>query len=421
MLQETRARCWKIRSGTVPPSRCTLILRRIAITFIIFLAIPVEAKDINLDEIYIRRSSPLLKKLIFQKLDTYEKLGANFVDRDVIFSGWRSGDQIVYIKEVSENLNIAYRYWFRRNRGKEICRVSGIITYCRLTPNGRYLIIKRLIQREGIIPRGERVLIDIESNKRSVVKTRSPFADFSLSVNGALLLYESRRGIVVRKLNSGMEQLLLRRKRYADITTSKNPSIAYISPNQRKILVINGGGGIYRGKLINRGSRRVYGISSATEIFWVNNRFIFFRRGSVGNYSAILYDTNRRRKKVLIRNSLNTNLFYSYHAKILSLLKDQIIILYFITQKRLVNTGVEGEDISFDPGGRFFTSLLCRKLFVLNLQNVIRRRIELRRTWSSLLHLYQQLRGRSEHFENEFSGYYIKRKVTMYRKLLHED
>ena len=397
-----------------------MILLRVAITFIVFLSIPVAAKDINLDEIYIKRSSPLLKKLIFQKLDTYEKLGAHFVDRNVIFSGWHSGDQIIYIKEVPGNLNIVYRYWFRRNRGEEICRVSGIITYCRITPNGRYLIMKRLIQREEIIPRGERVLIDIESNKQSVVKTRSPFADFSLAVNGASLLYESRRGIVVRKLDSGIERLLLRRKRYADIITSKNPSIAYISPNRRKILVINGAGGIYRGKLVEGASRQVSGISSATEIFWINNRSFIFRRGSVGNYSAILYDTDIRRKKVLLRNSLNTNLFYSYHAKILSLLKDQIIILYFIAQNRLVNTGVEGEDISFDPGGRFFTTLLCRKLFVLNLQNVIRRRIELRRTWSSLLNLYQQLEGKSEDFENEFSVYYIKRKATMYRKLLHE-
>ena len=106
------------------------------------------ARDINLDEIYIKRSSPLLKKLIFQKLDTYAKVNAVLVDRNVIYSGWISGDYILYIKESPvANVNIIYKYHARRQKNEEIYRVKGHITHSHISWNGRYIFLKRLIQK----------------------------------------------------------------------------------------------------------------------------------------------------------------------------------------------------------------------------------------------------------------------------------
>jgi hypothetical protein len=377
------------------------------------------ARDINLDEIYIRRSSPSLKKLVFEKLDTYEKINAVFVDRDVIFSGWISGDQIIYIKESPDNINIIYRYHTRKQKNEAIFRLKGLITYSHIGWNGRYLFLKRLITKEGVIPSGERVILNLGSKRVIISQTASPFLDFSIPVNGNSIIYESKSGFVEYYPDYGMRRLILDRRRYSDIVTSKNPSIAFLSPDRRKILIINGGGGNYRGKIVQgRTSFRFPGISSATELYWIDNYNILFRKGSAGSFSAILYNIKRRRSKTLIRNSLNTNIFLSFHSRIISLIKDQVIHLYFIEGGRLINIGIEGEDISFEPSGKFFTSLIFKKLFIINLNTLMRRRIELRRSWKSLLGLYRDLSTDRQHYENEYSAHYIKRKVRVYQKLL---
>lgn len=377
------------------------------------------ARDINLDEIYIKRTSPLLKKLIFEKLDTYEKVNAVFVDRNVIFSGWISGDRIIYIREAPGNINIIYRYHTRKQKHEILYRLKGLITYAHIGWNGRYVFLKRLIQGEGSIPYGERVIINLDSNEAITSQTVSPFLDFSIPANGNSILYEAKRGFVEFYPDSGTRRLILERRRYHDIVTSQNPSIAFLSPGRRAILVINGGGGSYRGKIIQGGrSFRIAGISSATELCWIDNHNILFRRGSAGSFSAILYNIKRKRSRVLIRNSLNTNISFSHHSSIVSLIKNQVIVLYFTRGRRLMNTGLEGEDISFEPNGRCFTSLIFKKLFIVNLNTLIRKRIELRRSWRSLLRLYRDAGIDRGHFENEYSADYITRKVFMYKSLL---
>ena len=377
------------------------------------------ARDINLDEIYIKRSSPLLKKLVFEKLDTYEKVNAVFVARNVIFSGWISGYRIIYIREVPGNINIIYRYHTRKQKHEIVYRLRGLITCAHIGWSGRYVFLKRLIQREGAIPYGERVIINLESKEAIISQTGSPFLDFSIPASGNSILYESKRGFVEFYPDSETRRLVLDRRRYRDIVDSKNPSIAFLSPGRRTILVINGGGGSYRGKII-QGSRafRIAGISSATEICWIDNHRILFRRGSAGSFSAILYNIKRRRSRVLISNSLNTNISFSHHSSIVSLIKNQIIVLYFTRGRKLMNTGLEGEDISFEPNGKYFTSLIFKKLFIVNLNTLIRKRIELRRSWRSLLRLYRNAGTDSTHFENEYSANYITRKVSMYKSLL---
>jgi hypothetical protein len=388
--------------------------------FLLFCSISL-ARDINLDEIYIKRTSPLLKKLIFEKLDTYEKVNAVFVDRDVIFSGWISGDRIIYIKEAPGNINIIYRYHTRKQKNEAIYRLKGLITYAHIAWKGRYVFLKRLIQKEGTIPDGERVIINLESKEVIISQTVSPFLDFSIPANGNSILYESKRGFVEFYPDPGTRRLILERRRYQDIVTSKNPSIAFLSPDRRKILVINGGGGSYRGKIIQgRKSFRIAGISSATELCWIDNYNILFRRGSAGSFSAILYNVKRRRSKILIRNSLNTNISFSFHSRIISLIRDQVILLYFTRGRKLMNIGLEGEDVSFEPNGKYFTSLIFKKLFIVNLNTIIRKRIELRRSWRSLLRLYRDLSTDSGHYENEYSAHYIRRKVFLYRSLLRQ-
>lgn len=396
--------------------------RHIFFAFLFIFSSQALARDINLDEIYLKRSRPL-KKLVFQKLDTYDKVNAILVDSGVIYSGWISGEYIVYIKETPvttiSNFYTVHRYHVRKKRSDLIAQFRGVVSFARISYNGKYLFIKRIREGRDQIPLGETLILNTRSKKILKKRTSSPFMDFSIPFYGNSIIYASRRGFVEFFPDLAIERLILNKRKYADINSRQNTSIAFLSPDRKKTLVINGGGGNYRARLIQKNrSNTIAGITSATELFWIDNYRLVFRRGSVGYFSTILYDVRQGTSVTLLKNSMNTNISFSQHSRILSLLKDQIIMLYPISDKNIINTGIEGEDISFDPTGNRFTTLLFKKLFIVHLNTLKKKRIELRRSWSSLLEIYRGLKYRTSLYDNEYSGQYIKRKIRIYEDLL---
>lgn len=379
------------------------------------------ARDINLDEIYLRKSSPALKKLILYKLDAYERVNAHFVDRDAIFSAWTSGDQIVYIKELPGGSNVVYRYNPHRRRLSEAGRFSGVVTYARLSGRGRYVYLKRFVSDRGIIPRPGMVIIDIAAGRVIERKSNFPFLDFSVAAGSDALYYETKRGIVEYHPGGGEGRMMIPRAEYGDIAVSDNPSVGYLSPNLQRALVVNGGGGSYRAKLVRTANPVVIkGITSGSEIHWLDNNRVAYRKGWTGNFSAVLYAINTGKSYPLVRQSFNTNLSYSNNGKNLAILKDQVIMLHDLATGMTTSTGLEGEDLSFDPHGRYFTSLLFKKLFVVGIGTVHNRRIELQRAWKTIAQVYESIRNDSSAFENEYSSEYVKRKIALYRSLLRD-
>lgn len=393
---------------------------KIVFVLSLFCASGAWARDINLDEIYIKKSSDYLKKLAADKLDTYQKVGATFVCRDVIFAQWISGSELLYIREIpASDCNIFYRYHLRKRTSIEICRVYGFITIARMSASSRYLAAKRIVQKNGIIPEGEMIILDVRTGTISVNRSLSPFLDFSFSPDGNSLIFEKAEGIVEYFPQSGFTRVLLRKPGYSDILISKGPSIAWQSPDKTKMLVVNGSGGNYKGMIFSGGKQfPIEGISSSSEIFWLNNQRIVFRKGYAGNYSVIDYNINKKQGIPILKQSFNTNIFFSGHSDIISFLREQIIYLYSITDSRMTNTGLEGEDISFAPGGSMFISLIYKKLFVVNINTVNRRRIELKRSWKSILASYMNLKDQKQEFDNEYSAYYINRKIRVYSDLM---
>lgn len=389
--------------------------------FFCFYTSGILARDINLDEIYIKKSSNYLKKLTVDKLDTYQKVNATFVCRDVIFAQWISGNEILYIREYPAfDNNIVYKYHLRKRSNIELCRLQGVITIARMSTGSGYLVVKRMVQKTGIIPEGEMVILDIKSGSVSVNRSPSAFLDFSFSPDGNSIIFEKGEGIVEFFPLTGFTRVLLRKASYSDVVISQNPSIAWQSPDKRKILVINGSGGNYKGMIISGGrSFSIDGISSSSEIFWIDNQRIVFRKGYAGNYSVIDYNINNKQGIPLLKQSFNTNIFFSRHSNMISFLKEQIIYLYSITDNRMINTGLEGEDISFAPGSNMFISLIYKKLFVVNMNTIKRKHIELKRSWKSILATYMDLKGQRYEFENEYSAYYINRKIKVYSDLVN--
>ncbi|MFH0974944.1 MAG: hypothetical protein V1874_04080 [Spirochaetota bacterium] len=381
----------------------------------------ISARDINLDEIYIKKNSSLAKKLAAEKLEVYNKAGAVFVDRNVVFSGWISGDEIIYIKEAgSGNTNYVYKYKPRDRKAVEICRLHGLITIARVSPNGRFLVLKRLIRNAGIIPKGELIIINISSAEVKIQSSAYAFLDFNITDEGNSIIFEKYGGIIEYFFDTEIQSELLLKKKYNEISGNNNPSIAYLSPDRQKILVLNGSGGSYKAKLIyfNKNESSLFKtISSASELFWLNNISFVYRSGYAGNYSVNIYNIKENKKTILLKQSLNTNINYSVHSGKVAFLKEQLICFYNMPGNKVVNTGLEGEDISFAPNDRF-VSLFLKKLFIVSSNSLEKKHIELKRSWGLIHQMYIDLLEKKDELENEYSRNYIERKIRVYKELI---
>jgi hypothetical protein len=378
----------------------------------------LPARDINLDEIYIKNTSPSLKKLALEKLEIYQTIEAVFVDSSVIFALWIGGNEIIYIKESDQlRTNYIFKYRLMDRRYVELCKVSGVITIARVTHSGRYLVLKRLVQGRNLVPQGETLIVNLESGQSKIISSSYAFLDFTVPGEGSSILLERGKGIVESFLDRNLQKDLLGKKSYDDIIISPTPSLCYLSPDRQKFLILNGSGGNYNAKLLrNTGSIIIDGISSSSEIFWLDNFTLIYRTGYAGNFSVMLHNIRNSKTKMLLKNSYNTNINYSENSGIISFLKDQVILFYNKYEDKIVDTGLEGEDISFSPNGKFI-SLLYKKLFLVNSELLERKHIELKRSWNLILNLYKALYNRKDEFENEHSRLFIERKIQLYNKL----
>ncbi len=378
------------------------------------------ARDINLDTIYIRKSSKYLSRLLLDKLDAYQNVDALFIDRDVIFAGWITGYEILYVREVKDlNQNIVFLHHIESRKTREICRIPGVITAAKISNSGKIAVLKRLIQGNGIIPRGDTVICMIPGGKVKNFAASNAFLDFNIPAEGESVVYETGRGFVEYFPDSGRETLVLARSRYSAINDPNNPSIAFFSPDRGSVLVINGGGGSYNARVLTGArTQQVNGITSAGEVVWLSSSSLAFRSGYTGNFAVTRHDIFKNSYTHLISGSMNTGLSLSLNAKTLAFLKDQLVHVYALPNGKLINTGIEGEDISFSPVGNRFTSLMFKKLFVVNLHTVLKKQIELKRCWEKILFDYRELLKNRDELENEYSLDYVNRKISLYSSMV---
>ncbi len=385
-----------------------------------FLIIPavLQARDINLDEIYIKKISLSLKKLALEKIETYRTVEAVFIDSNVIFALWTGGNDIVYIKENDRSgANYIFKYRLMDRKSVELCKVDGVITIARVTHSGRHLVLKRLRQGSGLIPRGETVIVNLGTGQTRTISSSYAFLDFTIPGEGSSIILERENGIVELALDTNLQRGLVDKKKYNDIILSSAPSLCYLSPDRQKFLVLNGSGGNYKAKLLRKtGSIFVNGISSSSEVFWLDNFSIIYRTGFAGSFSVIIHDTINNKTRTLLKNSYNTNINYSENSQYISFLKEQLIFYYIKSEDKITGTGLEGEDVFFSPNGKFI-SLLFKKLFLVNSSLLERKHIELKRSWNKILKHYEELNNRNDEFENEYSKFFIGRKIQLYEKL----
>lgn len=388
-----------------------------AYIFVSCILAGLYARDINLDAIYINTDSRHYHNLLEKKIEAYQVAGSQFIDRDVSFACWGDGFTILYVKEVPQ-LNIVYCYSRTTRQSQELFRITGTITAARISSNGRHLFLKRLREVENSLPRGETLILDLTSKGIKILESGFPFIDFSVAPGGNSLLFENRDGIAEYSPDSGSIRVRVKRSEYAGIISPGAPSIAYLSPNAMKILIVNGSGGSYRSKLIASGKTlMVPGITSATELYWLDNNLLIYRVGGTGSYSVNQYDTTTQRSTLLLTNSLNTNIQFSIFPKMISFLKDQVIQVYDVRNNENINTGLEGEDVVFSPDGNRFLSLYLKKLFCTSFATVNKKNIELAKNAKQIISLYKNILDSGKDLANEYSSEYAKRKIAVYGRI----
>jgi len=392
------------------------MLKRIPfLCLFIFIAVALTGRDIDLDSIYIQNDSPVYKRLISQKTDTYAKAGSQKIDSGVIFARWISGTDIVYIREF-QHVNILYFYNYAKSSRRESVRIPGAVVTVVQDPENRYLYIKYIVPDEDADNENHFLTIDLKTEKTKDRIANNLFLDFSVPSQGSSIIFESRDGICEEFTETGLIRLLITPSTYSSIVHDSNPTIALFSPNRSRCLLLNGGGGSYKTMVLG-GGHAPNDISSVQEIFWSGNDSIIYRAGYTGNYSIIL-ETVRGGRQTLVQQSLNTNLCFSYLSGKVSFLYNQMIIIYDFNNKNTINTGLEGEDVYFAPGGALFVSLFNKNLFLTREKAMLDRKNAIALNATAILQIYKQNIDNDKIMLNEYSKNYFQKKIQAYSSFL---
>jgi len=389
--------------------------------FILLLSFNIPcliARDIDLDAIYISKTSPSYKTLFQKKLNAYQYAGSRFISRNVAFAGWATYSEIVYIVERGK-ANIIMLYDKLKDRKYELLRIRGTINSVKMSPNGQHMYVKRMIFKGYDFPKGEIVIINIRKKTKKIIKSSHLFVDFSLSPAGHSLLYENLFGIIEHFPESDISRIVGWKWSYASIKRNSSPVIMFFSPDKRKKIIISGSGGSYKAKLFQKGSISfINGITSSEEIHWITNNRIVFRKGYTGNYWAYEYNVLTNTGRRISPYSMNTNIHYSYLSKYLTCLDEQLIQFYNIKDRKRFLTGLEGEDVCFAPTGNYFISLLYKRLFLTNILTLKRNSYKMHKNAKSIHSFYQSLLHKKAHHENNYSPRYISKKIESYANFL---
>jgi hypothetical protein len=385
---------------------------------IFLITLPLTGRDIDLDAIYISKFSPFLPKLAEKKMEIYEAITSRFIERNVSFAVWVNGNEIVYVQDFNE-VNIVAIYNRETDERREVLRVQGTVTVSVMSPNGKYLFLKAIIIDRNGLPAGQTIMLNLVTGEKKLLDISNPFLDFSLSPGGNSVIYQVTNGIIEFFPEAGTQKLVLTRRDYSDMTGSESTTLALLSPNRQKILLVHGSGGSYGAKVISQEtSMPIYGVTSLTEMCWINNQTVVYRKGGPGNYSAVVRDIKTSTEKKILGPSFNTNITYSGYPEIITLLKDQIVYVYDIRNNSLMQTGIEGEDVSFTPDGSHLISLLYKKLFISKLQTIMKKKLEINKPTQDILRLYEELLKSRYDWTNDYSKMYLERKIAVYRELV---
>ncbi len=393
----------------------------IANIFCIFLHFPLYARDVNMDKIYLKKGAGYLSKIIDAKMEIYQTIGASLLEKGIIFADWTSGKRIVYIKEnLKYNVNFLYEYYPESRVKKKIVTIKGAIIFARVSHNGRYFFVKRIIKKGNIIPENEIVIIDISKKKLVTLVSKNFFIDFTLSPSGESIFYENYQGLTEYFPRTSRKNKILSAVKYSKIRIKNNPVLAYYSPDRKRSLMLSGGGGEYRAYFYEKSKllKRLSGLTSASEIFWLDNNQLVFRRGYPGFYRVTLYNLLSGKTHNLSGNSFNTNIEYNINTGQLVFLQDGLVTIYQHVNNKLEIFPLEGEDLKFSPDGNDFCILYDKRLYLVKKYSLYSEVIKMKRICKRIMIYYQAILKKRKEWNNKYTKNYLNRKISIYKKIL---
>lgn len=392
---------------------------KLIILFFLIINVPLLARDIDLDGIYLKPSSRIYTDIITAKEKIYTDISSLFIDSNVIFSAWSGGEEILYIKEF-RGINIIYLYSRGTLEKREMGRFPGTVTAAVNNSRGNLVTFKSIFYNDNAEAESLNIHIDLVTGKILEEKSGSLFLDFSAHPSTREIVKQGRDGIFRRDPFTGSSSKLVSSDEYSDMQCQGQPVIAHISPDTRSRLLVCGTGGSYSARLLSTGNRsEITGIVSAGDIRWVSNSKFVYRSGGAGDYSVRIYDVNRGGSSLLISGTMNPDINFSERAGLITCLENQIINIFSADLKNRIETGIEGEETSFSPDGRKLISIYRGKLYVTSLTMLEKYQIEIRRNAANLLDLYRKAAKSKSDWENAFTPEYLEKKISQYDKLIN--
>ena len=386
--------------------------------FILLTNVPLQSRDIDLDGIYLEKNSNLYRQITSAKEKLYEHISSLFIDSNVIYAEWANGDDIIYIKEFS-GINIVYKYTRSRRSRDEIARFPGSVTAAFLNKGGNFLYVKTLFYNDDAEAESETVVVNIISKDIQKKKSGFLFLDFTLHPSGKAVLHETGKGIVKTDSETGDNRVVIPRDLFGDLSSGGDPVLAFISPDEKKTVLISGNGGSYKTKIITpSGQVDLNGVSSNTDLRWIDNNRFVYRSGGGGDYSVRIYELSSGKSKEILSGTMNPDINYSSSPGIITCLDNQVITVIPRDLKKRISTGLEGEESYFSPDGRKFTSIYLGRLYVSSLNMIEKYRIEIRRNAEELEALYRKVGETKTVWSNDYTPEYIRKKVNQYDKFL---
>jgi hypothetical protein len=389
-----------------------------ALILLLLINVPLSARDIDLDAIYLKKESALYRQITASKEKLYDRISSLFIDSSVIYAGWSGGDDIIYIKEFPR-LNIVYKY-IRSSRSRvEIARFSGTATSVFLSKDGNFLYTKTLEYNDEAEAVSETLTINTGSGEVKRRRSGFLFLDFTLHPSGRGLVHQASQGIVMTDSFNGVSRLLFSRDIFTDLSSGGDPVLAFISPDEKKTVFISGNGGVYKTKIVtSSGQVSLNGVSSNSDLKWIDNSRFIYRSGGGGEYSVRVYNIVSGKSMEVISGTLNPDINFSEIPGLITCLDNQVVTVLSRDLKMRIDTGIEGEESYFSPDGRRFTSIYLGKLYVSSLNMVEKYRIDIRRNAEDLIKLYRKAAESKFIWESDYSPEYINKKIRQYDRFL---
>jgi hypothetical protein len=394
------------------------MIRKFLIIILLTVNVPLSARDIDLDGIYLEKGTPIYSQIVTAKEKLFSDISSLYIDSNVIFAEWSGGNDIIYIREF-RGVNIVYRYTRNSRKKQEVVRFAGTVTSAFLSRYGDTLYAKTLFYNDDAEAESETIVIDVKTGSISIKKSGRLFLDFTLHPSGYGIVCQTGDGIVKSFSFDGESKLLVKRDDVKSFMTGSDPVLAFVSPDEKKTVLVSGSGGVYSARLLTpSGQVDINGISSGSDLKWIDSSRFIYRSGGGGDYSVNVYDVKSGKSKMLISGTMNPDINYSEIPGLITCLDNQMITVFSRDLKKRIDTGIEGEESFFSPDGVKFTSIYLGRLYINSLSMVQKYRIEIRRNAETLLSLYRHAAKDKSSWQNDYTSQYIGKKIRQYEKFL---